>query len=393
MKTWIDNALKNIGACIKEKPNNVMMSLWLKRIMCFATIWSMYYSFRLGSYSSARLFMIALVVWFVDSIVTTRGVFLYLDVVCLTIVSGVVDSVFMSGEIGFPSCFICITIGVIAIFILGLFWGNLISLLNFVFIIILLNMDSLDWIREAYSLKFAERFPFIMISFLATANFIVYGMNKYVISQRNYRATLNDLIAKGKRDRSAVSLKILVTMHKAMAAKSPTMTEHAEVTAEWTNKIAIEMGLHSGAKKRYYYAGLLHDIGKIGLPDEFWDKTELTDEEYEIYKTHVDIGNSIVGKLRLDEISDAALYHHEKWKGNGYKGLRGNEIPETARIVAIANFIARLKQKGLTYEEIKAELIAEGGKAYDIRIVEIAAKLIDEVIIEEEEKAVFGEMG
>ncbi len=230
----------------------------------------------------------------------------------------------------------------------------------------------------------------MMISFLAVANFIVYGMNKYMIAQRNYRTNLNDLIVQGKRDRSEISLKVLITLHRAMTTKSPSMEKHAEDTGVWTNRIAIEMGLHNGAKQRYYYAGLLHDIGKSGLPDEFWDKEELTDEEYEVYKKHVDIGYDILKKLRLDEISDAALYHHEKWKGNGYKGLRGNEIPEIARIVGVANYISRLSLRGLNYEDIKTELIAEGGKAYDIRVVEVACKVIDDRIKEEKEKEIFG---
>lgn len=390
MRTKIDSTLSGVIACVTEKPNNVMMSLWIKRVMCFATIWSMYYAYLMKSDKSIGMLMVALIVWLVDAIVTSRGLYLYFDVVCLTIVSGSVASVFLSGELGFASCFISLTIAVIGIFVLGLFWGNLLGMLHFAFMVVLFNIESLDWIRQAYSQKFIERFPFIMICFLASANFIMYGMNKYNISQRNYQDTLNNLIEQGKKNRSDVSLKVLITLHRAMVAKSPEMTKHSEYTAEWTNRIAIEMGIHNGGKKRYYYAGLLHDIGKIGLPDEFWDKQELTDEEYEIYKTHVDIGYTIVKKLRLDEISDAALYHHEKWKGNGYKGLRGNEIPEMARIVGVANFIARQIQKGLSWEEIKSEVIAEGGKAYDVRIVEAACKLLDEDIKEEKEKAIFG---
>ena len=390
MEDKISNNLSKVMDCLVEKPNNVMMSLWIKRVMCLATIWAVYYAYELKAYDSMKLLLIALAVWFVDSIITNNGIYIYFDVVCLTIVSASVCSVFMSGELGFAACFICVTIAVIAIFVLGLSWGNLLALLNFAFITILFNIDSLDWIHEAYPQKFCERFPYMMICFLAVANFLVYGMNRIIVSNRNYHSNLNELIIQGKKERRDISLKILITMHKAMAAKSPQMAKHSEDTAEWTDRIALEMGLHNGGRKRYYYAGLLHDIGKIGLPDEFWDKLELTEDEYEAYKKHVDIGYEILSKLGFEEISDAAKYHHEKWKGNGYKGLRGNEIPEIARIVGVANFISRLLQKGLDYEAIKLELIAEGGKAYDIRIVEIATKLIDERIIVEKEELIFG---
>lgn len=389
MNSRLELTLAKVSERIFEKPNNVKMLLWIKRVMCLATIWAVYYAYSLKSYNAMGLFLLALAAWYIDSLITSNSLHLYVDVVCLTIVSGTVESVFMSGELGFAACFMCVTVAVIAIFVLGLFWGNIIAFLNFSFITVLFNIDSLDWIHEAYSQKFCERFPFMMVCFLAIANFIVYGMNKNMISMRNYRSNLNELIIKGKNERSDISLKILIAMHRAMAAKSPAMAEHALKTAEWTDRLAIELGLHNGARRRYYYAGLLHDIGKIGLPDEFWDKYELTDEEYETYKKHVEIGYELLKKLRLDEISDAAMYHHEKWKGEGYKGLRGNDIPEIARIVGVANFISRLLQRGLKYDEIKTELIAEGGKAYDIRIVEVACKLIDDSIKKEQEDAIF----
>lgn len=389
MKTRFEANFRDFWECVIEKPNNVMMSLWIKRMMCFSTIWSMYYAYTFRAYKSMALFLLALVVWFIDVLITNKGVFIYVDLVCVTIISGILDSIFLSGRLGFASCFMVLMIAVIGIFLLGMFWGNILGFLNFLFMTVLFNIDSLDWIHRAYSEKFCERFPFMMISFLASVNFIVYGMNKYTISRRKYQETLNALIIKGKMNRADISLKILLTMFKAMAAKSPVMAKHSECTAEWTNRLAIAMGLHNGSKKRYYYAGLLHDIGKIGLPDSFWDKLELTDEEYEVYKQHVDIGNSIVQKLRLEEISDATLYHHEKWKGNGYKGLRGNEIPETARMVGVANFIARLLQKGCTLEEIKNELNQESGKAYDVRIVKIAINIIDEDIEREKEEEIF----
>jgi HD-GYP domain-containing protein (c-di-GMP phosphodiesterase class II) len=89
-----------------------------------------------------------------------------------------------------------------------------------------------------------------------------------------------------------------------------------------------------------HYAGLFHDIGKIGVPDAILTKPErLTDEEFEIVKRHPEDGARIVGRLRsLQAIVPAILYHHERWDGAGYPhALRADEIPAEASIVGLAD--------------------------------------------------------
>ena len=103
------------------------------------------------------------------------------------------------------------------------------------------------------------------------------------------------------------------------------------------------------------------------------------------------IGYDIIDQLQLKDISDAALYHHEKWKGDGYKGLRADEIPQIARIVGVANYISRLEQKGNDLEQIKKDLTGQGGKAYDIRIVRLACEAIDDQIRLEKERSILGQ--
>ena len=126
---------------------------------------------------------------------------------------------------------------------------------------------------------------------------------------------------------------------KTIDMKDKYTNGHSARVAEYTAMLAEELGYDEEEVEKFYNIALLHDIGKIGITDSFMFKETLTDEEYEIYKTHVDIGYDILSKLQLKEISEAVLYHHEKWKGNGYKGLRGDEIPEMARIVGVANYI------------------------------------------------------
>ncbi len=387
-----EQLIEHIIECLAERPHDDKMSLWLKRVACIATIWAIVYSARMGLDNYVMLFTISLTAWFIDSEISAHKTYLYVDVVCIGIVTGVVLTVVLSGGLGQIACFVALMIAVLSVFILGLLWGNVLGLFSCLFMAVVFSININNKMVDMYSKEFCERFVYIMTGFMATANFIVYGMTNYWINKRKYTENLSELIEKGKAGRRDVNLKILVAMYKTLETKSPQMAKHSELTAIWTRLIAGKMGVRKEEElKTYYYAGLLHDIGKIGIPDVYMDRTELTDEEYEVYKKHVDIGYDIINQLELEKISDAALYHHEKWKGDGYKGLRADEIPEIARIVGIANFISRLEQKDVELEQIKKELTAQGGKAYDIRIVKLACEAIDDQIRLEKERSILGQ--
>ena len=392
MITRIEAFTNRIIDSLIEKPQNREMSLWLKRVACIATIWAIVYSAILGSNRCVILFTIALTAWFVDSEVSAHIFNTYVDFVCIGVVTGVVLTVVLYGDLGQIGCFIALTIAVLSVFILGLLWGNILGLFSCLFVAIVFSVNKDNRMADIYSKEFCDRFIYIMLSFMATVNFIVYGMTDYWIYKREYRKNLATLIDKGKSERKEVYLKILIAMYKTLESKSPAMARHSERTAEWTKMIARKMGVHREDElKNYYYAGLLHDIGKIGIPDKFMDRADLTDEEYQIYKKHVDIGYDILKKIDIEDISNAALYHHEKWKGDGYKGLRGDEIPQIARIVGVANYLTRLEEQGKSLKEMREDIKALGGKAYDVRIVGYTCEVIDELIAREKERMIWGQ--
>ncbi len=100
------------------------------------------------------------------------------------------------------------------------------------------------------------------------------------------------------------------------------------------------MGLDRHRLETLHFAGLFHDIGKIGVPDAILTKpARLTEEEFEVVKRHPEDGARIVGRLRsLHETVPAILHHHERWDGTGYPhALPGNEIPTEASIVGLAD--------------------------------------------------------
>ena len=135
---------------------------------------------------------------------------------------------------------------------------------------------------------------------------------------------------------------------------------------------------------------LLHDIGKIGIPDAVFNKpSRLTDEEYEIMKSHVLIGGDILKDFTIvQDVADGARYHHERYDGKGYaKGLKGEEIPLNARIIGIADaFDAmtsnRVYRQKMDMDYVLSELHKGSGTQFDPNIVKIMISLIEEGIID-----------
>ena len=149
--------------------------------------------------------------------------------------------------------------------------------------------------------------------------------------------------------------------------------------------IGIGMGMRQSALKELATAGLLHDIGKIGIPDRILNKPErLTDEEYKEMKSHVVKGGEILKSFTLiDNIEEGALYHHERYDGKGYvHGLKGEEIPLNARIIGIADaFDAmtanRVYRKKLDMDFLLGELKKGRGTQFDPQLTDIMLHLIE----------------
>lgn len=123
----------------------------------------------------------------------------------------------------------------------------------------------------------------------------------------------------------------------------------------------------------------LHDLGKVGIPDKILLKNgKLTKDEFEIIKTHVNIGYNLVEKAGFGIVAkNITKYHHEKYDGNGYlHGLSGDDIPIEARVVAIADVYDALRQKrcykdSFSHKEAMEIILSENGKYFDPKIVEI----------------------
>jgi putative nucleotidyltransferase with HDIG domain len=136
------------------------------------------------------------------------------------------------------------------------------------------------------------------------------------------------------------ALDAVASLNETVDAKDPYTAGHSLRVQRIAVEIGREMGLGKERLETLHYAGLFHDIGKIGVPDAILTKPEgLTDEEFEIVKRHPEDGARIVGRLRsLQAIVPAILHHHERWDGTGYpRELRAEEIPVEAGIVGLAD--------------------------------------------------------
>jgi HD-GYP domain-containing protein (c-di-GMP phosphodiesterase class II) len=165
----------------------------------------------------------------------------------------------------------------------------------------------------------------------------------------------------------------------AIDAKDPYTCGHSDRVASYAKSIATRMGSSDEECERIYMAGLLHDVGKIGIPDSILGKPgKLTPEEYEIIKKHPEIGHTILKHLKLlDYVLPGVLHHHEAVNGSGYPmGLVGEAIPLAGRILAVADAYDAMTshrpyRHGMPSEKAETILREESGKMWDSDIVTV----------------------
>ena len=177
---------------------------------------------------------------------------------------------------------------------------------------------------------------------------------------------------------------------KAVDAKDERTSQHSQRVAQYSVMIAEKLGFSSHDLESLRRTALMHDIGKIGIPDAILNKpARLTDEEYAIMKSHTIQGAKILSDFTLlDHVIEGAEFHHERYDGRGYpKGLQGEEIPLYARIIGVADaFDAmtanRVYRKQMDFGYVLGELEKGRGSQFDPAFVDILLKLIRDGVID-----------
>jgi HD-GYP domain-containing protein (c-di-GMP phosphodiesterase class II) len=152
---------------------------------------------------------------------------------------------------------------------------------------------------------------------------------------------------------------------------------HSTRLAEWGLRVGQELGLDESTLRNLEVAALLHDIGKVGIPDSILRKPgKLDAEEYALIKKHPDYGWAVLRMLPgFESAALDILHHHESMDGSGYPaGLKNSEIPIVSRIVCVidaydAMVSSRPYRKGLPFEEAARRLIASSGTQFDPTVV------------------------
>lgn len=166
---------------------------------------------------------------------------------------------------------------------------------------------------------------------------------------------------------------------KTLFEKNPREEEHSKRVSKICLKIGEKMELDASRLKNLYTAGLLHDIGKIGVENTYLDKAgSLNDEEWKEIRKHPQISHNILSSVNdYAPLADIVLSHHERWDGNGYpNGLTQEEIPIEARIIAVADAYDamtsnRSYRKAIELEEVIEEFKRYAGTQFDPEIVEV----------------------
>ena len=202
---------------------------------------------------------------------------------------------------------------------------------------------------------------------------------------RLHRDMASEIRAKTEK-LSRVYLQIVQALAASVDAKDKYTHGHSARVAAYAGEIARRAGFSPEEQEQVYMTGLLHDVGKIGIQDAIINKTSrLTEEEFAAIKTHPAVGAEILQKIvDLPELMVGARWHHERFGGGGYPdGLAGEEIPELARIIAVADAYDAMTSNrsyrgALPQEKVRGEIERCKGSQFDPRFADILLEMMDE---------------
>ncbi len=219
-----------------------------------------------------------------------------------------------------------------------------------------------------------------MLQFVEWQTYLLTLLAVFLIyrSYRMYRGKLGDE-ERHVEEIADLHMRTIEALALAIEAKDQTTHDHLQRVRVYAEEIAKELKVSPGEMEALRAAALLHDIGKLAVPEHIVSKPgRLTPEEFEKMKIHPVVGAEILERVRFPyPVAPIVRAHHEKYDGTGYpRGLRGSEIPIGARILAAVDFLDALVsdrqyRRGLPIEEAMARLSEESGRAFDPQVVNV----------------------
>ena len=210
------------------------------------------------------------------------------------------------------------------------------------------------------------------------------GKNKIVVYSMEQAASDGRDLPASQVGKYAEYAPTIFALTAAIDTKDHYTFSHSQQVAEYATALARAVGLDEQHVQLIQEAALLHDVGKIGIPEHILSKPgRLTEEEFRIMKGHVESSVAIIRHLpSLDYVIPAILSHHERWDGRGYpRGLRGGDIPIAGRCLAIADsFDAMISErsykKAMSVEYAVSELNDQAGRQFDPQLSGVFVELI-----------------
>ncbi len=229
--------------------------------------------------------------------------------------------------------------------------------------------------------------------------FAFVDMNKTLERARNIEI---DYLKKEQKDIQLLFEQTAEALASAIDAKDKYTHGHSNRVADYSRRIAELAGKDEKDCEEIYFAALLHDVGKIGVPDYIINKDgKLTDEEFAAIKQHPVIGKQILASINKSPyLSIGANFHHERYDGKGYPaGLKGDDIPDIARIIAVADSYDAMTSKRsyrdpLSQDKVREEFVKGIGNQFDPQYAKLMLHLIDidsEYEMKEKEDLTFGD--
>lgn len=209
---------------------------------------------------------------------------------------------------------------------------------------------------------------------------------RHMIDLDHLQRNLTEEVNRKTKENERLFLQVVSSLASAIDAKDTYTNGHSIRVAEYSREIARRAGYDEKGLEDIYMMGLLHDVGKIGVPDAVINKpAKLTDEEFDIIKNHPVLGARILGNIKeMPSLQMGARWHHERYDGKGYPdGLAGEDIPEEARIIAVADSYDamtshRSYRKSLPQTIVREEIEKCMGTQFDPRFAKIMLEMIDE---------------
>lgn len=218
---------------------------------------------------------------------------------------------------------------------------------------------------------------------------LVSTINELEVLQRALKASVDKKTAEARERREKLerlTSQMTYTMAEAIDAKDRYTSGHSARVARYSKMLAQKKGLSPEKCQQIFTMGILHDIGKVGVSSKIINKAgRLTDQEFAQMKAHPSIGSTILEKVSLlPELKTGARWHHERIDGRGYPdGLRGEQIPLEAKIIAVADAYdamtsSRSYRKPMEQAAVREQIVNGIGTQFDPEIAGLMVELIDE---------------